>query len=118
MSEPKAAYSPKYVQADRTSSGRLVAKGTLKHGLKFGDQVAQRDFELHEARAGDLMDAELSADLSKALNFSVALLAKQLVKLGTYEGPFTVGLLRDLRGHDLHTLREAQAEFDIVGELP
>lgn len=114
MSE--ATFTPVFVQADRNARGRLVAKGTLKKGLKIGEDV-HRDFELQEANAGDLMDAEMNADITKPLNYSMALMAKQLARIGTFEGPFTPGLLRGLSQQDLRTLRDAQAELDLMGEL-
>jgi phage FluMu protein gp41 len=45
------------------------------------------------------------------------LLARQLQSLGSYQGPFTLGMLRSLKAFDFNTLREAQAEFDLAGEL-
>lgn len=114
MTETK--FTPRFVQAERNAAGRLVATGTLKHGIVIGSTV-HREFVLQEANAGDLLDAEQSADTSKSLGYSVALLARQLQKVGTFDGPFTLAMLRALKQHDLVMLREAQAELDIVGEL-
>lgn len=89
--------------------------GTLKHGLKFGEET-HTDFEIREPTTGNLLDAEEEADASKPLNFSAALLARQLIRVGTFEGPFTTGMIRKLHRADFAILLAAQREVDAQGE--
>lgn len=105
----------KYVQAERNGDGLLVASGTLRRGIKIGSDT-HKDFELKESISGDLLAAERDASMNHVLNFNAAVLARQLVRLGTFTGPFTVGLIAQMRTGDFNILREAQAELDVVGE--
>jgi len=89
--------------------------GSLKHGLKVGDET-HMDFVLREPTTGDLLDAENDADVSKPLNYTAALLARQLVRIGSYEGPFTTSMIRRLHRVDFAMLMQAQREVDTAGE--
>lgn len=89
--------------------------GTLKHGLKVGDQV-HKEFELREALAGDMFAAEADADASRPMTFRAALIARQLVRVGGFEGPFSLGMLGRLKGADMAILFKAQQELDEAGE--
>lgn len=109
------AFKAKYVQPERIND-RLIAKGTLRKGMKIGGEVA-KEFEMREAITADLLAAETDASTENALNFNAALLSRQLVRVGTFEGPFTVGMIGKLCTQDFKILRDAQAEFDIVGEF-
>jgi phage FluMu protein gp41 len=116
VSTEKKAAKYKYVQADRDDKGRLVAKGRLKRGLKIGTEV-HHDFVLHEALTGDLLDAEREASTDLPLNFNMALLVRQIESVGTYSDAITLGMLRNLSPGDSATMREAQAELSIAGEV-
>jgi phage FluMu protein gp41 len=93
--------------------GRIF--GPLLVGLSING-VLHKDFELREALVDDLLDAENEADVSKPLNFNAQLLVRQLVKVGSFEGPFTVGMIRRLKPADWRILRAAQSEIDALGE--
>jgi phage FluMu protein gp41 len=113
--DAQSKYQPRYVAPDRVD-GRLVAKGTLKHGLKIGTDV-YREFVMREALAEDVFMAERDADAGKPLTFAAEMMALQLVSVGNYKGPFTRGMIGTLRQADYRRLREAQAELDLMGEL-
>jgi phage FluMu protein gp41 len=89
--------------------------GTLKHGLKLGDQV-HKEFELREATAGDLFAAEAEADSSRPLTYRAALICQQLVRIGTFTGPFILGTVAKLKVADLNILIAAQRDLDAEGE--
>ena len=108
-------YDPKYVQPERVD-GRLIATGKLKHGLRIAGSVYQ-NFVLREALAEDLFIAEREADVNKPLTYAGELMALQLVSVGEYKGPFTRGMIGMLRQSDFRTLRDAQAELDVMGEF-
>lgn len=93
--------------------GRVT--GPLRHGFMING-VVHKTFTLREATVDDLLDAELEAEVSKPLNFNAQLLARQLVLVGTFEGPFTVGMIRRLKPADWRILRAAQSEVDNMGE--
>lgn len=92
-----------------------TVKGTLPHGLKI-DGVTHVDFELREACVGDMFDAESEVDVTKPLAFNGQMMLRQLVRIGTFTGPFTVGMLRTLKTADYRTLRGKQMELEAVGE--
>jgi phage FluMu protein gp41 len=90
--------------------------GTLTRGLKVGDTV-HKEFELREGTAADYFAAEASgADSSKAISFQAALVAQQLVRIGTFEGPFTLRMLASLSAADLNALINARTELEAQGE--
>lgn len=89
--------------------------GTLKRGLKVGETI-HKDFELREATAGDVFAAEAEADPSRPTTFRSALAAQQLVRIGAFEGPFTLTVLAKLTGRDLSRILDAQLALDIQGE--
>ena len=91
------------------------ALGKLKHGLSING-VEHKDFDLREAAVDDLLDAEMEADVMKPLNFNAQLMVRQLVKVGSFEGPFTVGMIRRLKPVDWRILRAAQTGVDELGE--
>lgn len=93
----------------------MDAKGTLKHGLKVGEEV-HKDFVMREALAGDMFAAEAVADASKPMTYRAALIAEQLVSIGTFGGPFTLSMLGKLKGADMAILYNAQRELDEAGE--
>jgi phage FluMu protein gp41 len=90
----------------------LIVKGTLRFGLKIGEKV-HKEFTIREASCDDMFNAEAEAHaVNTPLTYEAAMIARQLLSVGSYEGPFTVGVLRSLKPHDFALLREAQAELD------
>ncbi|MDI3259697.1 MAG: phage tail assembly protein [Sinobacteraceae bacterium] len=92
-----------------------TVSGKLKHGLKIGAET-HYDFELRELTTQDLFDAEDQASADKGLTFNAALLTRQLVRVGTFSGPFTLAMIGKLKPADYARLRKAQAELDALGE--
>jgi len=95
--------------------GNGNVSGSLKHGLMIAG-VPQKDFKLREATVDDLLDAELEADVTRPLNFNAQMMVRQLLRVGTFEGPFTVAMIRRLKPVDWRILRAAQSEIDDQGE--
>lgn len=93
----------------------LTRNGTLKHGLKVGDKV-HKEFELRQCTAGDYFAAEAAADSSKSITFQAALIAQQLVRIGEFEGPFTLRMLATLHPSDLNAMVNARVELEAQGE--
>ena len=93
----------------------MEKRGTLKHGLKIGEEV-HKDFVMREALAADMFAAEDSADAGKPMTYRAALIAVQLVSVGTFTGPFTLSMLGKLKGADMAILYTAQRELDEAGE--
>ncbi len=89
--------------------------GTLKHGLKIGD-VTHKSFEIREANTADLFAAEEIASSDKPITFNAALLCQQLVSIGEFTGPFTLGLLGKMKKADLFVMQEARSALDSEGE--
>lgn len=90
-------------------------KGTLPHGLKLGEQV-HKDFELRPLETGHVYDAEDMVDPSKPIKFAGALLCQQLVRIGTFEGPFTLELLRKLKPADVEAMQNVRLAMGSEGE--
>jgi phage FluMu protein gp41 len=95
----------------------MTIKGTLKRGLKIGDEL-HKDFEMRAACAGDMFDAEKTATVSTPLTYRSALMGIQLVRLGTLNGPIDVKVLRGLHPADLDILTQAQQDADNEGNEP
>lgn len=105
----------KYITDERTDDGRRIARGKFKKGMKIGTNV-QPDFELVEASAGDMFDAEAEVPPGNVLAFNGAMMARQLRRAGTFKGPFTQDMIRRLHPADYNVLRAAQMELDVLGE--
>jgi phage FluMu protein gp41 len=100
----------KYLQEDGT------AKGTLKHGLKVGKDKPVHEFEMKPvATVKDMFDAEMDAGVDTPLTFNGALMARQLVRIDDYTGPFTLSLIGTLTPADYSILRTAQMELNDAG---
>jgi phage FluMu protein gp41 len=84
--------------------------GKLRHGLKIGDSM-QTDYEFQtEITAGDYFAAEDDAGGRTSLRFDAALVARQLKRIGTFDGPFNASLLGKLKPNDMaHLIRVREA---------
>lgn len=92
--------------------------GTWLHGLEINGTL-HKEFELREATAGDLFDAEADASVSDVLSFNGALAIRQFVRVGTYTGPVVMEQIRKLKPKDLQILTKKQKELealDVAGE--
>lgn len=67
--------------------------GKFKKGMRIGSEV-HMDFELREMSTEDMLEAELEFTAATPMNFKAALAARQLVRVGTYQGPFTTSMVR------------------------
>lgn len=92
-----------------------TVKGTLKHGLKLGEQTLKA-FELRAASTADMFAAEAIAGVDTPLKFNGALMTVQLVRIDDYTGPFTIEMIGKLKTADYAILRAAQLEVDRLGE--
>lgn len=91
--------------------------GQFKKGMKVGKDV-HMDFELREMTTEDMLDAELEVSSATPMNFNAELAMRQLVRVGNYEGPFTVNMVRKLAPVDFHLLRAGLVEVNKLGEGP
>ncbi len=89
--------------------------GTLKHGLKIGDQT-HHEYVMREPTTADLFDAEDEHGTGTPLKFKASLIARVLVRVGSFEGPFTFSMVRGLKPADFMTLTESYAEAEKLGE--
>lgn len=87
----------------------------FKKGMKVGKET-HKEFELRQMTTDDLLDAENEVSSAKPLNFSAALASLQLVRVGTYNGPFTLKMVRALDPEDFNILRESLGEVAALGE--
>lgn len=93
----------------------LTKSDTLKQGLKVGETV-HKEFELRQCTSADYFAAEASTDSSKSITFQAALVAQQLLRIGTYEGPFTLAMLGKMTPGDLQKMVAARSELEAEGE--
>lgn len=94
-----------------------TVKGELPHGLT-DDGKTHKAFELRAATTGDMFDAEAVAAADKPLAYRGALIARQIVSLGTLEGPIDYDLIRRLQPEDFGRLITAQDEVERLGKAP
>lgn len=94
----------------------------LKDGLKVGDDTLH-DAVVRELTGADLIDAQAEAErlvqtpdgpafVSSPAAMGLALLRRQLVRIGNLKGPLEVADLRKLSAHDLNTLQEKADALD------
>lgn len=81
-----------------------------------GAQVAT-DVEVRPALLEDLLEAEKEAHPGVSpTGFNVALACRQIVRAGTFTGPFTIGQFKAMRPANWYAIRDAVAEADELGE--
>lgn len=97
------------------SDDQLTVSGTLKDGFAINGEK-HKDFVMREALARDFFSAERDATGDLPTTYRAAMIARQLVRVGTYEGPFTLSMLGLLKGKDLAVLMLKQQELDALGE--
>lgn len=89
--------------------------GTLKHGLKIGE-TAHREFEFRaDVTCEDYFAAEEEAGGNTSLRFRAALVARQLVRIGTFTGPFNSAMLGKLKTADLAQLYRVRDALEEEG---
>lgn len=89
--------------------------GKFKKGMKIGKEL-HMDFELREMTTADMLDAELEVSSGKPMNFGAALASLQLVRVGSYDGPFTLKMVRSLDVEDFNILRTGLDKVSELGE--
>ncbi|MGI1672230.1 MAG: hypothetical protein K6L74_18165 [Neptuniibacter sp.] len=89
--------------------------GTLPHGFKY-EGTLQTEYEMRKvATAGELFDAEVEADgAHNQLAFNGALMARQLIRIGSFNGPFSFEQIRSMKPEDFTALRIAQGKLNAV----
>lgn len=92
-----------------------VAKGKLKRGFQIGE-TKHLDFELREYTVADLIDAEAETHVTQVIAFNAQLMVRQLIRIGDFKGPFTVGQIKTLAPVDWRILRAAQMGLESLGE--
>ena len=89
--------------------------GTLKRGLKIGDTV-HKEYEFkEEILAGDYFAAEDDAGQQGTLRFDAALVARQLKRIGSFEGPFNAAILGKLSTSDMNKLMRVREALEAEG---
>jgi phage FluMu protein gp41 len=103
-----------------------TVKVTLIKGLKIGDAV-HTAAEIREATAGDMIEATeeserlvLTPEGNYVLVASPTLvglntLRRQIVKVGTYDGPLTLTEIKMLSGPDINLLQQKAAQLENAG---
>lgn len=89
----------------------ITETGQLKFGLKIGDEC-HKDFVLRPIFSmNQMFRAEDEAEADKPMQFQAALLAQQIVRTGSFDGPFTMQMLGNLHPVDFGILRGAQNQL-------
>ncbi len=89
--------------------------GSLIDGFEYRGEV-QFAFEMGKVKtAGALFDAEIESNgVENTLAFNGALMAGQLISIGTCNGPFSIEQIKNLSPDDFGVLRGAQIELNQV----
>lgn len=89
---------------------------TLPFPWKVGGGEAN-DIEVRPPTVEDLMEAEKEAHPgAQPTAFNVALACRQIVRAGTFVGPFTTGQFKAMKPKNFYVVREALEEADKLGE--
>lgn len=99
----------------KTVDGRLHLVSSLITGLTI-EGVKQKEFELREATTEDLFAAEKDVPAHNVLAFDAQMVCLQLVRIGSYTGPFTLEILGKLKTYDFALLREKTLELETLGK--
>lgn len=95
----------------------------LRDGLRVGEET-HREAELREATVADLIDATAESErlvqtpqgefqlVPSATMLGLHVLRRQIVRVGSHQGPFTVGELRKLSMFDLNALQALASQLE------
>lgn len=97
-------------------------KFTLTDGLTVGKTI-NKDVELREVSAGDLIDATEDAErvvltgegyqlLTSPTMVGLHTLCRQIVRIGDHPGPLTIAELKKLSGRDLNMIQDEANKLD------
>lgn len=99
------------------NTNEMTLQRKFKHGMIIGKQKTKHmDFVVREASTMDMLEAEMEASTNTPLNFNTHMAARQLVRVGDYEGPFTFNMIAKLHRDDWAILRKAILEVNEKGE--
>lgn len=96
--------------------------GTLDRGIRQGE-TTHKFFQLRSLRAGDIIDAQADSEkpvltpdgyqlVSSPALMGAELLRRQVVKLGSLEGPLELFILKKLSSRDLEILNQHAERLD------
>lgn len=103
------------IEATQGVNGELTYTGKFKHGMKVGKHT-HMDFELRQMTTADMLDAELEVSTVAQMNFKLQLAMRQLVRVGTFHGPFSIKMIKTLEPVDFHTLTDGLSKVAKLGE--
>lgn len=89
--------------------------GKLRHGLKIGDNIHTEYEFATDITAADYFAAEDDAGGRTSLRFDAALVARQLKRIGTFDGPFSATLLGKLKPNDMARLIRVREALEAKG---
>lgn len=87
----------------------------LKKPWKIGGQEAT-DFEVRPSSMQDVCDAEQKASPLHPNNFTIEMACLQVVRVGTFTGPFAPAHFKTLSTARFAVVRDAMQEADLLGE--
>ena len=100
-----------------------MATVTLKKGLRVKDAV-HTEAEIRESTAGDFIEATEESErlcqtpdgnyvlVASPTLVGINILRRQIVRIGEYEGPLTLGELKKLSGGDLSLLQDKATQLE------
>ncbi len=91
----------------------VVKKLTFK--WKVGSQEVT-DIEVRPSTMTDICDVETEVSVTKPNAFNIQMACLQVVKAGTFTGPFTPAHFKALRPSQFGEIADAMREADALGE--
>lgn len=89
--------------------------GKLPFGIKIGEAIHQ-NFEIREPLVEDMVEAEKTISPTDLHAFNIEMLSRVMVRVGTFEGPFTANMFRRLKRHDYNALVQGMMQADNLGK--
>lgn len=93
----------------------LTVTKKLPFPWSIGGQVA-KDIEVRPALMEDVCNAEQDASPMRPNSFNVQMACLQVVRAGTFTGPFAPGHFRTMRAAQFSVIAAAMQEADQLGE--
>lgn len=87
----------------------------LPRGMKIG-QETHKDFELRAPLVEDMIEAEKVVDARLIHAFNLELLARVIIRVGSYTGPFTPNMFKPQPRANYNAMVNALLEVEDMGE--
>lgn len=93
----------------------MLTNKKLPFGMKVGEET-HKDFDIRLPLVEDMVEAEKVVNAQLIHAFNVELLSRIVTRVGSFTGPFTPNMFKQLKRADYNAFINAMLEVEELGE--